>query len=155
MVNIKTRIGKNNVVLVICSIAILAVILCVVIGCAPQKNTYVPIQPRDDEVLKTIDKNKDGKIDIWVYGTKSGIPRSWIRDKNYDGIPDNWSFFKDGKAFIDEVDFDGDGKVDTIYINIWNENKTKTRGLSFRLRDKDRNVFVEQEDTGWVEINNK
>ena len=100
-----------------------------------------------DEV-ETIDKNKDGKIDTWIYRDSNDIPLKWIRDKNFDGKEDSWSFFKDGKAFLDEVDFDSDGKVDTIYLNIYDEN-WKNRGFCFTLSDKEKNIFIEKEDTGW------
>jgi hypothetical protein len=100
------------------------------------------------ETVETADSNKDGKIDSWIYRNDENVPVKWVRDNNNDGQEDSWSFFKNGKAYLDEVDYDGDGKVDTIYLNLYDENM-KNRGISFVLDDKDKNIFLEKEDTGW------
>ncbi len=101
-----------------------------------------------DEV-ETYDKNKDGRVDWWIYRDDKNIPFKSVRDKNFDGKEDSWSFFKDGKAFLDEDDYDGDGKVDTIYLNIVDAKNQKTRGFRLILQDKSKNIFVVDEDTGW------
>src|SRR5271169_996173 len=80
------------------------------------------------------------------------IPLRWIHDQTHNGRPDSWSFFKDGKAFLDEVDSDHDGKVDTIYLHVRSEDKTRVRELSFIVDDREKNVFVEREDSGWQEL---
>ncbi len=82
----------------------------------------------------------------------NGIPLRWVRDGNHGGRPDSWSFFKDGKAFLDEVDSDHDGKVDTIYLHVLSEDKTRVREFSFTLDDREKNVFTEREDSGWQEL---
>lgn len=99
--------------------------------------------------LETKDSKHDGKIDNWFYMDKNGIPVKWIRDSNHAGRPDKWSFFKNGKAFIDEEDIDHDGKVDVIYLTIWDSQGIKQRVLSLNVQDKKTNVFVLHEDTGW------
>jgi len=104
------------------------------------------------EQLETIDKNNDGKIDNWIYEDENGTRVKWVRDSNYDGNQDQWSFFKDGEAFIDEKDIDFDGKVDFFIINLFDNEKQKVRSLSFTLGDKDKNIFVPVEDTGWEDM---
>ena len=101
------------------------------------------------EQTQTVDKNKDGKIDNWIYRDDKKAPIKWISDSNYDNKEDKWSFFKNGRAFLDEEDLDGDGKVDVIYLNLYDSNDMKDRGISLILKDKEKNIFVEHEDTGW------
>ena len=86
--------------------------------------------------------------DSWMIRSTNGAPLRWIRDQHHTGRPDSWSFFKGGKAFLDEVDFDHDGKVDAIYLHVLSEDKTRIRELSFALDDPGRNVFIEHEDSG-------
>ncbi len=74
----------------------------------------------------------------------------WIRYSNHAGRPDKWSFFKDGKVFLDEEDIDDDGKVDVIYLTIWDSQGIKQRSFSFEVRNKETNVFVLHEDSGWI-----
>jgi len=95
------------------------------------------------------DSNSDGVIDGWLYRDKEEVPLKWIRDSNHDGHPDHWSFFKNGRAFLDEVDTDHDGKVDMIYSTIWDSQGIKQRSFSFVVQDKETNVFVLHEDTDW------
>jgi hypothetical protein len=73
----------------------------------------------------------------------------WIRDSIHAGRPDKWSFFKNGRAFLDEEDTDHDGKVDVIYLSIYDSQGIKQRVFSFALQDKEKNIFAIQEDTGW------
>jgi hypothetical protein len=99
--------------------------------------------------LETKDSKKDGRIDSWLYRDQSGVPVKWIRDSNHSGRPDKWSFFKNGKAFLDEEDTDHDGKVDVIYLTVWDSQGIKQRSFSFAVQNKDTNVFVLHEDIGW------
>ncbi len=99
--------------------------------------------------LETKDSKKDGKIDNGFYRDKNGVPVKWISDSNHDGRPDKWSFFKNGRAFLDEEDTDHDGKVDVIYLSIYDSQGIKQRVFSFALKDKEKNIFAIQEDTGW------
>ncbi|MEJ2246309.1 MAG: hypothetical protein P8Y80_09585, partial [Acidobacteriota bacterium] len=96
------------------------------------------------------DSNLDGEIDNWLYRDGTGTPVKWIRDSNSDGRPDHWSFFKGGKPFLSNVDTDYDGKTDAIYLTIWDSLGTKQRSYSYSVRNKETNVFVLHEDTGWI-----
>ncbi len=99
--------------------------------------------------LETKDSKKDGIIDNWLYRSPNGVPVKWIRDSVHAGRPDKWSFFKKGRAFLDEEDTDHDGKVDVIYFHIWDSQSIKQRSFSFAVQNKDTNVFIPHEDTGW------
>jgi len=99
--------------------------------------------------LETKDSKKDGITDNWLYRDQNGVPVKWIRDSIHAGRPDKWSFLKDGKAFLDEEDTDHDGKVDVIYLTIWDSQGIKQRAFSFTVQDKESNVFFLREDTGW------
>jgi hypothetical protein len=110
------------------------------------------LSAKPGEELVTKDLNNDGHINNWIVKSTNGTPLRWIRDTNHDGKPDQWSFFKDGKAFLDEVDSDHDGKVDEIYLHVRSEDGRRIREFSFRVSDRQRNVFSEQEDTGWYDL---
>ena len=112
---------------------------------------WIPPQIDDNELTK-VDRNQDGEIDSWIYRNEEGIPSIGIIDQNYNGDPDSWAFFKNGKAFLDEEDSDGDGKIDKIFLHVFSEDKNKIREFFFDLLDKKRNIFVEKEDTGWVDV---
>jgi hypothetical protein len=100
--------------------------------------------------LETRDSKRDGKIDNWLYRDKNGISVKWIRDSNHDGRPDKWSFFKNGRAFLDEEDTDHDGKVDQIQLSLADDQGYKQRFINLVLKDKRTNTFEVQFDTGWV-----
>ena len=104
------------------------------------------------EQEQTFDKNKDGKIDVWLYRDEKGVPIKSVRDTNFDGKEDSWSFFKNGEAFLDEDDYNGDGKVDRIIVTIFDSEHKKSRGLSIFLKDPEKNVIIVNEDTGWQSI---
>jgi hypothetical protein len=99
--------------------------------------------------LEKKDSKKDGRIDSWLYRDQNGVPVKWIRDSNHSGRPDKWSVFNNGKAFLDEEDTDHDGKVDVIYLTVWDSQGIKQRGFSIAVQNKETNVFVLHEDTGW------
>ena len=102
--------------------------------------------------LTEVDRNQDGEIDSWIYCKEEKIPSILITDQNYDGDPDSWDFFKNGKAFLGEEDSDGNGKIDKFFLHVFSEDKNKVREFFFELIDKKRNIFVEKEDTGWVDV---
>ena len=104
------------------------------------------------EQIQTIDKNKDEKIDSWLYRDEKGTPIRWVKDSDSDGKEDRWSFFKDGKAFLDEEDLNGDGKVDRIIISVFDSENKKARSISILQKAPEKNIFVENEDTGWQPI---
>jgi len=100
--------------------------------------------------LETKDSKKNGKIDSWLYRDENRVPVKLIRDSNRDGHPDARSFFREGKAFLDEDDTDHDGKVDVIYLHLRDSQGIKQRSLMFVLKEKRNNVFEVHEDTGWL-----
>jgi hypothetical protein len=104
----------------------------------------------ENSKLEKIDSNKNGSIDNWLYRGDSNIPLKWIRDSNHNGQPDKWSFFKNGKAFIDEEDLDFDGKADLITIQMVDSQGNKLRIFSLALKDKEKNIFIPHADTGWI-----
>ncbi len=123
----------------------------VLAGCQRnEEDRYAHAGPGEELIAKAA--KQDGPIDNWLVRGTNGIPLRWIRDENHGGRPDSWSFFKDGKAFLDEVDSDHDGKVDAIYLHVLSEDKTRVREFSFTLDDREKNVFIEHEDTGWQEL---
>ena len=103
-----------------------------------------------DLLLEKKDSNLDGEIDNWLYRDGTGTAVKWIRDSNSDGRPDHWSFFSDGKSFLDNVDTDHNGKSDTIYLTVWDSQGITQRGFSFSVQNKEANLFVPHEDTGWI-----
>lgn len=107
--------------------------------------------PKEEHNLKleTIESKEEGKIDNGIFRNKDGVAMKWIRDSNHDGRPDKWSFFKDGRSFLNEEDTNNDGKVDVIYLNINDSQGIKQRAFSFVLKDIEENIFVVHEDTGW------
>ncbi len=100
--------------------------------------------------MQDIDKNKDGKTDNWIVRDDKNIPIKWIKDTNFDGKEDSWSFFKNGKVFLEEIDSDEDGRVDEIYLIIFDSETKKLRTISLILEDMEKSIFIEKEDTGWV-----
>ena len=108
--------------------------------------------PKEEPNLRveTRDSKRDGKIDHWLYRDKNGSPVKWIRDSNHDGRPDKWSFFKNGRAFLDEEDTDHDGKVDQIQLSLVDDQGYRQRFINLVLKDKRTNIFEVQFDTGWV-----
>ena len=122
------------------------------IGGLPAERRGSLYSRRSGEELTAKASKQDGQIDSWLVRSTNGIPLRWVRDGNHGGRPDSWSFFKDGKAFLDEVDSDHDGKVDTIYLHVLSEDKTRVREFLFTLDDREKNVFTEREDSGWQEL---
>ncbi len=98
------------------------------------------------EEVTANDLNKDGKVDSWLYRDDKGVSLKWFRDTDFDGREDQWSFFKDGRAFLDEEDTNGDGKVDRIIITMWDPQNNQRTIL---LTQDDKSIFFLDEDTGW------
>jgi hypothetical protein len=59
-----------------------------------------------------VDRNFDGKIDVWEYFDSEGRPERMEYDENFDGRPDLWYFYKDGSLVRSEQDTDFNGKPD-------------------------------------------
>jgi len=100
--------------------------------------------------LETKDSKHDGIIDNWLYRDTNGVPMKWIRDSNHDDRPDKWSFFKNGRAYLDEEDTDNNGKIDQIQLSVADSQGYKQRFINLILKDKRSNNFEVQFDTGWV-----
>ncbi|MCZ7585382.1 MAG: hypothetical protein M5R36_19720 [Deltaproteobacteria bacterium] len=62
-----------------------------------------------DKMNPTIDRNNDGKPDVWTHYNWSNEITALEKDRNYDGTVDHKEVFKNGK--IDElvVDMNNDG----------------------------------------------
>lgn len=141
---------KLRRIVIVVVVALLLVGTITLLSTICEKQSLPQSSQKNDSGSVTVkDVNNDGKMDNWLYADKENTPLRWIRDSDFDGVPDQWSYFKDGKAFIDQHDLDQNGKVDAIYLNIWTEDRKMTRGFSFRLEDVEHNIFVEHEDTGW------
>lgn len=112
---------------------------------------YVP-ENVDGLILTTLDMNNDGNIDTWIYRDENEIIQKAIMDKTRNGHPDSWELFKNGRAYFSQEDHDGDGRVDVLFSHVFDEEYHKYRGFSFTLQNKKRNIFSEQEDTGWIEL---
>lgn len=57
-----------------------------------------------------VDRNGDGIPDLWQDVVRQII----VRDNDYNGIPDTWDYFKNGRLFRSGYDTDGDGMPDTF-----------------------------------------
>ena len=67
------------------------------------------VKPRKAEV----DSNFDGTVDrVEYYDEKGGVIRV-ESDTNFNGVYDEWVYYKDGKVVKAEKDTNGDGKPDT------------------------------------------
>lgn len=64
--------------------------------------------------IETIDINRDGRTDQWIYRKDDGTIRYAQRDLNFDGIIDLTEFYEGGKRVRDEIDLDYDGIVDLV-----------------------------------------
>jgi len=66
------------------------------------------------------DRNLDGKIDLWIFYGKNGTRVTQI-DLNFDGRPDMYSYYQYGQRTKLEIDSDHDGIIDQI--NEYRDNK--------------------------------
>jgi len=98
-----------------------------------------PLTTREQDVADGIvDRNDDGRIDMWIYRTNGHITRKQLdqnfdgrpdtthhydpvthqlsqvtEDSNHDGAIDSWTDYRDGSVVRRRVDSNGDGSVDT------------------------------------------
>jgi antitoxin component YwqK of YwqJK toxin-antitoxin module len=63
------------------------------------------------QAVEEVDKNGDGKTDIWRYLEYGVLMRSEV-DSDYDGNIDFWAFYKNGKTERQEIDRNDNGKKD-------------------------------------------
>lgn len=71
---------------------------------------------RDAQVLKEVDLNFDGQIDLWrVWKYDGAIARQW-EDVNGDSKPDVQWYFEDNRPVRREFDVNGDGRYDMTEI---------------------------------------
>jgi len=61
--------------------------------------------------VEEVDRNRDGKTDIWRYLEDGVLTRSEV-DSDYDGKIDFWAYYKDGKTLRQEIDRNNDGRRD-------------------------------------------
>ena len=98
-----------------------------------------PLTTREQDVADGIvDRNDDGRIDMWIYRSNGQITRKQLdqnfdgrpdttlhydpithqlsqvaEDSNHDGAIDSWTDYREGSVVRRRVDSDGDGSVDT------------------------------------------
>ena len=63
------------------------------------------------QAVEEMDRNGDGKTDIWRYLEDGVLTRSEV-DSDYDGKIDFWAYYKDGKTEKQEIDRDNNGIKD-------------------------------------------
>jgi hypothetical protein len=68
-----------------------------------------PSEPVADGI---VDRNEDGRIDLWIYRQQGEIVRR-VLDENYDGAPDSWVDYQDGAPARRRADSNYDGAVDS------------------------------------------
>lgn len=61
-----------------------------------------------------VDSDYDGKIDFWAYYKNGKTERQEI-DRNNNGIKDAWAYFEQGVKVKQEVDTNHDGRVDAWF----------------------------------------
>ncbi|MCD4707608.1 MAG: hypothetical protein K8S62_07695 [Candidatus Sabulitectum sp.] len=101
------------------------------------------------EIMVELDTNDDGNTDFWAFLNQDSVPVGSIGDTNFDGRPDSWSHFRNGRAFLDQEDTDNDGMIDLIILSLYNRDESKIRSILLRLEEE--NLFVAAEDTEWLE----
>jgi len=83
-----------------------------------------------------VDRNEDGRIDLWIYRQQGQIVRR-VLDENYDGSADSWIEYQDGVPVRRRADTDHDGSVDswTFYRDgQTSRHEQDTTGNGFRDR---------------------
>ena len=63
------------------------------------------------QVVEEVDRNGDGRTDIWRYLKDGVLTRSEV-DSDYDGKIDFWAYYKNGKTERQEIDRNNDGRRD-------------------------------------------
>jgi len=61
--------------------------------------------------VQEVDRNGDGKTDIWRYLENGVVSRSEV-DSDYDGNIDYWAYYKNGRVEKQEIDRNNDGMKD-------------------------------------------
>ncbi len=132
-----------------CLIVVIVLGLVLLFIRLPHRNSLpgVPVS-EPGEILRERDTNDDGNVDVWMFYDQNNVPVLMVRDTDFDGRPDSWDHFKNGKPFLAQEDQDYDGTIDFILIQILDEEEKKARGIIFLLEG---NIFVEDGDTGWIE----
>lgn len=132
-----------------CLIVVIVLALVLLFIGLPQRNSLpgVPIC-ENGEIVREVDRNDDGNVDVWIFADQDTVIVRMVRDTNFDGRPDTWDYFKNGKPSLAQEDQDHDGTIDFILIQVHDEEEKKARGIIFLLEG---NIFVEDGDTGWVE----
>jgi hypothetical protein len=97
------------------------------------KRTQTSSDPAADGI---VDRNEDGRIDLWIYRERGQIVRR-VLDENYDGAVDSWIDYQDGVPVRRRADTDHDGSVDswTFYRDgQTSRHEQDTTGNGFRDR---------------------
>jgi len=63
------------------------------------------------QAVQQVDRNGDGKTDIWRYLENGVVSRSEV-DSDYDGNIDYWAYYKNGRVEKQEIDRNNDGMKD-------------------------------------------
>jgi len=66
---------------------------------------------RGGQAVEEMDRNGDGKTDIWRYLKDGVLIRSEV-DSDYDGNIDFWAYYENGKTERQEIDRNNDGRRD-------------------------------------------
>jgi len=83
-----------------------------------------------------VDRNQDGRIDLWIYREKGEIVRR-VLDEDYDGAADSWIEYQEGVPVRRRADSNHDGTVDswTFYRDgETSRHEQDTTGNGFRDR---------------------
>ena len=63
-------------------------------------------------VCREVDLNHDGRKDVFRFYNEKGRPEKELEDYNFDGVIDLIAYFENGKIVREELDRNGDGKID-------------------------------------------
>ena len=63
-------------------------------------------------ICREIDLNHDGKKDVFRFYNDKGRPEKELEDYNFDGVIDLIAYFENGKIVREELDRNGDGRID-------------------------------------------
>jgi hypothetical protein len=87
------------------------------LGSAPSVARNAPAEPRAQTPSEPtadgiVDRNQDGRIDLWIYRENGHIVRR-VLDEDYDGAADSWIEYLDGAPVRRRADTNQDGTVDS------------------------------------------
>lgn len=71
---------------------------------------------KDSGSVVYFDRNKDGKIDEMTILDDLGMPLKFMEDDDFNETYESTSYYKNGVVDRTEVDFDGDGAIDYLFV---------------------------------------